>query len=185
MSASKAQCSGKAATSEKSPEEQESVLWKKNIVTIMEQLKQVPSGTDDLPPELLGQVLSPQTFSTPVKSWVDGVFRTETKSGASVPITLPQASGMFVWTKNAEDDLKSRKPLTTVPLPDPQKLEIKRMVYFVESNSGVRIPWNTGLQGQMNGGYLVHYHGGSAKVIQRFWSSRLRPFCQILTRSLG
>ena len=106
------------------------------------ELGQVPSGTMDLPQALLGTMLSPQAFFTPIRRWVDGVYRAEKKPGPSVQFTHPQAAGMFQWTKNAEDDLKSRQPLSVAALPDTEKLGI---VYFVELHSG-RFPWNTGLR---------------------------------------
>ena len=45
------------------------------------QLGQAPSTTNDLPQELLGNILSLQTFFTPVEGWVDGVYRAEKKPG--------------------------------------------------------------------------------------------------------
>ena len=109
-----------------------------------------------LRPELLGTMLSPQTFFTPVEGWVDGVYHAEKKPGPLVQFNNPQAAGMFLWTKNAEDELKSS------PMLDPDKLGIERMVYFAEIHSGIRIPWNTGLRQQINEGWLgqnyVVYH---------------------------
>ena len=48
---------------------------------MIEQLKQVPSGTDGLPPAPLGQVLGPQTFF--VKGWADGAGK-EIRTGVEV-----------------------------------------------------------------------------------------------------
>ena len=76
-------------------------------------------GTAPLPSLLMGTLLNPQPYESPVEGWVEGVYHQPRKKGRIIELPILEAAGVFQWTSLGETELQSRPKLTEVPLPKP------------------------------------------------------------------
>ena len=105
-------------------------------------------------------MLNAQPLVSPIKGWIDRAHRPDKGQGALIHIPVPKAAGLFTWSQCAEEDFQSCERCVPVPRPDREKLGVDRVMHFADTNSGRRIPWNTGLRVQMDMGYhgqAYHY----------------------------
>ena len=128
--------------------------WLKMLTESAGQIAQRPAAVEELPSELRGELLLPQPLVSPVRGWIDGVTPPVQKEGRTIELSLPGVVGLFKWTLLAETRHAKRSRRLRVERPDPSKLEIERLLMFVDGSTGARIPWNTGLKRQIELGYL-------------------------------
>ena len=135
-------------------EEKKKAQQKKNVSDISTAISKTVVGTAPLPSLLMGNLLNPQPYESPVEGWVEGVYHPVRNLGRIIELPLPEAAGVFQWTSLGEAELQTRPKITEVPLPNPEALGIDTLIYFWEKTWGARIPWNEGLRTQILEGNL-------------------------------
>ena len=135
-------------------EEQKRAQQKQNVSNISAAISKTVVGNAPLPSLLMGKLLNPQPYETPVEGWVEGVYHPLRHLGYVIELPLPEAAGVFQWTALGESDLQKQPKKTEVPLPNPDALGIDTLIYFWEKTWGARIPWNEGLRTQIEEGNL-------------------------------
>ena len=135
-------------------EEKKKAQQEKNIRDTSTAITKTAVGIAPLPSLLMGTLLNPQPFETPVEGWVEGVYHPPRKLGNIIELPILEAAGVFQWTSLGEAELQTRPKLVEVPLPNPDALGIDTLVYFWEKTWSARIPWNEGLKAQILEGNL-------------------------------
>ena len=135
-------------------EEKKKEQQKRNMSNTSTAISQTAVGVAPLPSPLLGTLLNPQPYESPVEGWVDGVYHPARNLGRIIELPSLEAAGVFQWTSLGEAELQTRPQVTEVPLPNPEALGIDTLVYFWEKTWGARIPWNKGLRAQILEGNL-------------------------------
>ena len=135
-------------------EEKKKAQQKKNMSDISTAISKTAVGTAPLPELLMGNLLNPQPYESPVEGWVEGVYHPVRNLGRIIELPLLEAAGVFQWTSLGEAELQTRPRLTEVPLPNPEALGIDTLIYFWEKTWAARIPWNEGLRTQILEGNL-------------------------------
>ena len=103
-------------------EEKKKAQQKKNVSDISTAISKTVVGTAPLPSLLMGNLLNPQPYESPVEGWVEGVYHPVRNLGRIIELPLPEAAGVFQWTSLGESDLQSQPKKTEVPLPNPEAL---------------------------------------------------------------
>ena len=135
-------------------EEQKKAQQAKNMSDTSTAISKTAVGTAPLPSLLMGTLLNPQPYESPVEGWVEGVYHPVRQLGRIIELPLLEAAGVFQWTSLGEAELQTRPKLAEVPLPNPDALGIDTLVYFWEKTYYARIPWNEGLKAQILEGNL-------------------------------
>ena len=128
--------------------------WLRMLTESADQIAHKPAPVEHLPAELRGEILLPQTLSSPIRGWIDGLTPPVKKEGRTIELSLPGVVGIFKWTLLAENRHAKRSPRTRVERPDPSKLGMERLLMIVDRSTGDRIPWNTGLKRELEMGNL-------------------------------
>ena len=103
-------------------EEKKKAQQKKNVSDISTAISKTVVGTAPLPSLLMGNLLNPQPYESPVEGWVEGVYHPVHNLGRIIELPLPEAAGVFQWTSLGESDLQSQPKKTEDPLPNPEAL---------------------------------------------------------------
>ena len=135
-------------------EEKKKAQQEKNMSDISTAISKTAVGTAPLPRLLMGTLLNPQPYESPVEGWVEGVYHPVRNLGRIIELPILEAAGVFQWTSLGEAELQTRPQLTEVPLPNPEALGIDTLIYFWEKTWSARIPWNEGLRAQILEGNL-------------------------------
>ena len=135
-------------------EEKKKAQQDKNMSETSTAISKTAVGTAPLPRLLMGTLLNPQPYESPVEGWVEGVYHPARKLGRIIELPILEAAGVFQWTSLGEAELQTRPKLAEVPLPNPDALGIDTLVYFWEKTWCARIPWNEGLRAQILEGNL-------------------------------
>ena len=154
MEALREQADPRKGSSAGSWEEKKKEQQKQNVTKISKAISQTAVGTAPLPALLMGKLLNPQPYESPVEGWVEGVYHPLRQLGYLIELPIPEAAGVFKWSSLGESDIKSQPKRTEVPLPNPEALGIDTLIYFWEKTWGARIPWNEGLRAQIEEGKL-------------------------------
>ena len=137
----------------------ESQRWTAIVAEASVETSHKPLSAVGLPAPLLGKMLNPQEIIAPIKGWVEGTYHAKRDPGRMIITPLPEAAGVFRWTRLGETDLQDRPRRLEVPLPDLDNMGIDTLIYFQEKSWGVQIPWNEGLRAEINKGYMAQtYH---------------------------
>ena len=135
-------------------EEQKKAQQAKNMSDTSTAISKTAVGTAPLPSLLMGTLLNPQPYESPVEGWVEGVYHPARQLGRIIELPILEAAGVFQWTSLGEAELQTRPKLAEVPLPNPDALGIDTVIYFWEKTFYARIPWNEGLKTQILEGNL-------------------------------
>ena len=83
-------------------EEKKKAQQKQNVSKISAAISKTVVGTAPLPSLLMGNLLNPQPYESPVEGWVEGVYHPVRNLGRVIELPLPEAAGVFQWTSLGE-----------------------------------------------------------------------------------
>ena len=68
------------------------------------------TGTAPLPRLLMGTLLNPQPYESPVEGWIEGIYHQPRNLGRIIELPSLEAAGVFQWTSLGEAELQKRPP---------------------------------------------------------------------------
>ena len=138
--------------------------WQKMLEESANRIAHKPAPVGHLHQNFRGELLSPQSLSSPIRGWIDGMNPPARKEGRTIELSLPGVVGLFKWTLLAESRYSKKSPRTRVPRPDPSQLGMEKLIMITDRSTGDRIPWNTGVKQEIEkGAYGVKYERMDAK----------------------